>query len=148
MTANQIAYWTLQETRRSNFERERQGRDTIAENIRHNKEGESIGWSNYDETVRHNTLMEDLNRYATDKNYEAAWNHDTVSLIKNATDASSDANSWLGAAVGGLGLVDRMLANAGYTGFGKASPEKTVGGNAQKSRPLVSSITPKDMKGR
>lgn len=148
MTANQIAYWTLQETKRSNLERERQGRDSIAENIRHNKEGESIGWSNYGETVRHNQLMEDLNRYATDKNYEIAWNHDTVSLVKNATDASSRANSWLGAAVGGVGIVDRMLANAGYTGFGNASTQKTVGNGSKPKRTLVSSITPKDMKGR
>lgn len=135
-------------TRRSNLERERQGRDTIAENIRHNKEGESIGWSNYGETVRHNQLMEDLNRYATDKNYEAAWNHDTISLIRNATDASSKANKWIGAAVGGAGLVDRMLANAGYTGFGAASPQKSTSDGTTKGRPLVSSITPKDMKGR
>lgn len=148
MTANQISYWALVETKRSNLERERQGRDTIAENIRHNKEGESIGWSNFGETVRHNQLMEDLNRYATDKQYEAAWNHDTVSLIGNATNASSKANSWLGAAVGGLGIVDRMLANAGYTGFGKASTTKTVGNNTKPSRQIVGSITPKDMKGR
>lgn len=148
MTQNQIAYWTLQETKRANLEHERQGRDTIAENIRHNKEGESIGWSNYNETVRHNQLMEDLNRYATDKTYEAAWNHDTVSLVSNATNAGSKANKWVGFAVGGLGIVDRMLANAGYTGFGNASTVKSGSSKSQTSRPLVSSITPKDMKGR
>lgn len=148
MTANQIAYWTLQESKRSNLERERQGRDSIAENIRHNKEGESIGWSNYGESVRHNKMMEDLNRYATDKNYEASWNHDTVSLIRNATAAAGSANSWVGAAVGGLGLVDRMMANAGYTGFGNASTKKTVGAGSKRKYTVNSSVTPPSMKGR
>lgn len=148
MTANQIAYWTLQETKRSNLERERQGRDSIAENIRHNKAGESIGWSNYGESLRHNQMMEDLSRYATDKNYEIAWNHDTISLVQNATNATSKANSWVGAGVGSVALVDRMMANAGYTGFGNASTKKTGGSAVKPVRPLVTSITPKDMKGR
>lgn len=148
MTANQIAYWTLQETKRSNLERERQGRDSIAENIRHNKEGESIGWSNYGESIRHNKMMEDLNRYATDKDYESSWNHDTVSLVQNATKAAGDANSWVGAAVGGLSLIDRMMANAGYTGFGNASTQKTVGTGSKRKYTVSTSVTPKDMKGR
>lgn len=145
MTQNQIMYWTLQETKRSNLERERQGRDTIAENIRHNRSSESIGWGNLSEGIRHNTMMENLHKYATDKNYEIAWNHDTVSLINNATQAAGDVTPWLGAVVGGVSLMDRLMANAGYTGLGSASPKKS---GVQYKKTINASVTPPGMKGR
>lgn len=145
MTQNQIMYWTLEETKRSNLERERQGRDTIAENVRHNRSSESIGWGNLSEGIRHNTMMENLHKYATDKNYEIAWNHDTVSLINNATNAAGKANAWAGAVVGGVSLMDRLMANAGYTGLGSASPKKS---GVQYKKTVNASVTPPGMKGR
>lgn len=73
MTSNQIAYWSMLETRRANLERERNNRDVTSETIRHNKvyEGEtqrhnrseeSIGWGNLQETSRHNKVGEHQNR--------------------------------------------------------------------------------------
>lgn len=75
MTSNQIAYWSMLETKRANLERERNNRDVTSETIRHNKvyEGEtqrhnrseeSIGWGNLQETSRHNKVGEHQNRLA------------------------------------------------------------------------------------
>lgn len=46
MTSNQINYFRSKEDQRHNYEMEKQGRSTIAENVRHNKESESIGYGN------------------------------------------------------------------------------------------------------
>lgn len=60
MTANQIAYWQLQETKRSNLEKESQGRDTIRETGRHNLATEGLEGSKQAETSRHNRQSEYL----------------------------------------------------------------------------------------
>lgn len=58
MTNNQINYWNLKETNRSNLEKERQGRDVIAETGRHNRATEAIDLGKLEETQRHNRVTE------------------------------------------------------------------------------------------
>lgn len=60
MTANQLAYWNLQETKRSNLEKEAQGRTGLAETGRHNRATESLEGSKQAETMRHNKASENL----------------------------------------------------------------------------------------
>lgn len=65
MTANQIAYWNLQEQRRSNLERERETqRSNLAkekETNRSNLAREHLQGSELDETVRSNLVKEQFN---------------------------------------------------------------------------------------
>lgn len=58
MTANQIAYWNLQETKSANREVARRNAATEAETNRHNVATEGIDISKLQETVRHNTQQE------------------------------------------------------------------------------------------
>lgn len=60
MTQNQIAYWTLQETKRSNQVKE-------AETQRTNKANESIRQQNVDETNRTNLVNEQIKQFTADK---------------------------------------------------------------------------------
>lgn len=75
MTTNQLAYWTLQETKRSNLAREtetnRHNVASLAETSRHNITGESetkrhnvasenLGMQQFNETARHNLAQEQL----------------------------------------------------------------------------------------
>lgn len=62
MTHNQIAYWDLVETKRSNRVRE-------IENERHNRASEGIGWATVAESRRHNEAQENLLRLQTQNNY-------------------------------------------------------------------------------
>lgn len=56
----QVSYWTLQETKRTNLERERLQGELQEENKRHNLESERLGWSTLAETSRHNKATEGI----------------------------------------------------------------------------------------
>lgn len=62
MTNMQIAYWNLQELKRSNLARETEtNRSNVTnegENRRHNMQSEGIGWAQVGESRRHNQVME------------------------------------------------------------------------------------------
>lgn len=62
MTNMQIAYWNLQELKRSNQARETEtNRSNLVnegENRRHNMQSEGIGWAQVGESSRHNKVME------------------------------------------------------------------------------------------
>lgn len=62
MTNMQIAYWNLQELKRSNLARETEtNRSNLVnegENRRHNMQSEGIGWAQVGEANRHNRVME------------------------------------------------------------------------------------------
>lgn len=64
MTANQIAYWTLLESRRSNKAREDLTNSQNVENKRHNIQTENLGRGNLNELVRHNQSTEALQHNA------------------------------------------------------------------------------------
>nr|AVX53544.1 putative ORF1 [Marmot picobirnavirus] len=86
MTSNQIAYWTLQETKRSNKQREREDKRShraneaissgnLAEQIRSHKAEEQIDISKLSETARHNQAQEGIS--STDLNIKAAAQQET-----------------------------------------------------------------------
>lgn len=60
MTANQIAYWTLQETGRANRVREATNWFSALETRRHNVATEDLGSATLKETSRHNLASENL----------------------------------------------------------------------------------------
>ena len=71
MTQNQINYWNLKETQRSNLARETEtnrhnvasekfGYDTLGETKRHNVASENIDLSKLNETTRHNKVSENI----------------------------------------------------------------------------------------
>lgn len=88
MTQNQIAYWNLQETKRSNVSKEgetaRHNRATESEDKRHNVSVEG-------ETNRHNVATENFNISQLNENIR----HNTVSEQQNATanEIKSKANA-------------------------------------------------------
>lgn len=81
MTANQIAYWSLAESKdyhsrvtaentRHNKASERLQGEINAETKRHNLEAERLSWANYGEVYRHNTRTERAQDYY---NRNLAW---------------------------------------------------------------------------
>lgn len=53
MTSNEVAYWQLQEQKRSNLVKEGQNEEAIRENIRANKAKENLtAWSNANQSVK------------------------------------------------------------------------------------------------
>lgn len=95
MTQNQIAYWNLQETKRSNESREKEtNRHNIAtetedkrhntvsegETSRHNKETERFNISQLQETQRHNVATENLGSMQLNESIR----HNTVTEQQNA----------------------------------------------------------------
>lgn len=108
MTANQIAYWNLQETKRSNLAKESEtsrhnlateGKDLatlqetsahnratesiaagqLGEQIRHNVSTETIDISRLNETARHNKASEEL---TAQSNYINQWYNETIAGLR------------------------------------------------------------------
>lgn len=75
MTNNEIAYWALQETKRSNIARETENyrHNTVVEHEtgRHNNQEELVAFQNYYESARHNKASEANQRYASQLSYNA-----------------------------------------------------------------------------
>lgn len=77
MTRNQIAFWNLQELKRSNVA-------SLEEQRRHNVEGEQIARANYTESVRHNQMSE---QQAADNLAELARSNRTSESIRSEQNA-------------------------------------------------------------
>lgn len=77
MTQNQIAYWTLQETKRSNQVKE-------AETQRTNKANEGIRQQTVDETNRSNLVNEQIKQFTASEQAKR-WENQNAVDIANAT---------------------------------------------------------------
>lgn len=83
MTANQIAFQNLIETRRHNVAQEQ-------ENIRHNVRSEDLGFANLSELGRHNVETEAINWYGEDIRGYGTF-HNAVQGYRNLNIASQQA---------------------------------------------------------
>lgn len=83
MTQNQIKYLELQESKRSNLEKERQGRETISESQRHNRSVEG-------ETNRHNLITE--NQYMLSLVETSRSNRANEDIARERNSISREAN--------------------------------------------------------
>lgn len=94
MTQNQIAYWTLQETKRSNQVKE-------AETQRTNKVNESIRQQTVDETNRTNLVNEQIKQFTASEQAKR-WERQNAVDIANATTGGIKSVSSAISSIAGL----------------------------------------------
>lgn len=126
MTQNQIAYWSLVETKRSNQARE-------YETARHNRAQEQISWANISELARHNRKTE----FQSSQVLEEQIRHNMIDEQLRQEGNMMKINSWeaaLGyifqpALTGGKEIVNTVVTAVGGNSSSQTNGRPTLKGN-------------------